>query len=122
MKIAIDFDGVLHGYSTGWGDGSIYDAPVPGAADAMKKLKEQGHTLYIFSTRTNPIFKKKEESADQKKAIEEWMKEHDMPFDKIWTFGKPMADIFIDDRAIGFRGQWDTTLEEVANFKVWNKE
>jgi len=122
MKIAIDFDGVLHGYSKGWTDGTIYDAPVPGAAEAMKKLKEQGHTLYIFSTRTNPIFKKKEESADQKKAMEEWLKEHDMPYDKVWTFGKPMADIFIDDRAIGFRGQWDATLEEVANFKVWNKE
>lgn len=121
MKIAIDFDGVLHGYSQGWGDGSIYDPPVPGAGEAMKKMKEAGHTLYIFSTRTNPIFKKKDQANDQKKMMEDWLKEHDIPFDKVWTFGKPMADIFIDDRAIGFRGDWGKTLHEVAEFKVWNK-
>ncbi len=122
MKIAVDFDGVLHGYSQGWGDGTIYDPPVPGAAEAMKKLKEAGHTLYIFSTRTNPIFrKKKEDSVDQKKLMEEWMKEHNIPFDKVWTFGKPMADLFIDDRAVGFRGKWEDTLQEVADFKVWNR-
>ncbi len=122
MKIAIDFDGVLHGYSKGWSDGSIYDAPVPGAAEAMKKLKEEGHTLYIFSTRTNPIFKKKkEDSVDQKVMMEEWMKQHGIPFDKVWTFGKPMADLFIDDRAIGFRGDWQATLQDVSEFKVWNR-
>jgi ribonucleotide monophosphatase NagD (HAD superfamily) len=121
MKIAVDFDGVLHGYSKGWSDGSIYDPPVPGAKEAMKRLKEQGHTLYIFSTRTNPMFKNKDASADQKKAMEAWMGEHDIPFDKVWTFGKPMADLFIDDRAIGFRGQWEQTLREVDEFKVWTK-
>lgn len=122
MKIAIDFDGVLHAYSKGWSDGSIYDGPVPGSAEAMKRLKEQGHTLYIFSTRTNPVFKKKDDAQDQKKMMEEWLQQHDIPFDKVWTFGKPMADLFIDDRAIGFRGNWNSTLEEVASFKVWNKE
>ena len=121
MKIAIDFDGVIHGYSKGWDDGSIYDPPVPGTVEAMKKLKEAGHTLYIFSTRTNPVFKDKEASAEQKKNMENWMNEHGIPYDKIWTFGKPMADLFIDDRALGFRGDWLQTLKEVEEFKVWNK-
>lgn len=121
MKIAIDFDGVLHGYSKGWHDGTIYDPPVPGTAEAMRKLKEQGHTLYIFSTRTNPVFKKKEDAVDQKKNMEDWLKSHEIPFDKVWTFGKPMADLFIDDRAIGFNGNWEQTLKEVSTFKVWTK-
>lgn len=121
MKIAIDFDGVLHLYSKGWNGGEIYDPPVPGAKEAMEKLKEAGHTLYIFSTRSNKIFRKKD-PVDHNKAMKEWLEKHEIPFDKIWTFGKPMADIFIDDRAIGFRGNWDDTVEEVANFKIWNKE
>lgn len=121
MKIAIDFDGVIHAYSKGWADGSIYDGPVPGVKEAMEQLKKEGHYLYIFSTRTNPVFKKKEGAADQKKMMEEWMTTYEIPFDKVWTFGKPMADIFIDDRAIGFRGDWDQTLSEVKEFKVWTK-
>jgi hypothetical protein len=125
MKIAIDFDGVLHGYSKGFGDGEIYDPPVPGAPEAMRKLKEQGHYLYIFTTRTNKIFRKKDDGKDEKyqqEQIKLWMEKYDIPYDKIWTFGKPMADLFIDDRAINFAGKWDETLETVANFKTWLEE
>ena len=112
MKIAIDFDGVLHLYSKGWNGGEIYDPPVPGAKEAMEKLKEAGHTLYIFSTRSNKIFRKND-PVDHNKAMKKWLEEHEIPFDKMWTFGKPMADVFIDDRAIGFRGYWEETVKEV---------
>lgn len=121
MKIAIDFDGVIHGYSKGWSDGTIYDPPVPGVKEAMEKLKSEGHYLLIFSTRTNKIFRKKDEQQDQEKLMKEWMLEHGIPFDKVWTFGKPMADIYIDDRAIQFRGDWQETLGDIQKFNVWNK-
>jgi ribonucleotide monophosphatase NagD (HAD superfamily) len=121
MKIAIDFDGVIHEYSKGWTTGQIYDPPVKGAREALQQLKARGHTIYLFTTRTNSMFRKKDEP-DQKLMIEAWMKQHDIPYDKIWTFGKPMADIFIDDRALHFRGDWNETLEQVEVFKVWNKQ
>ena len=38
MTIAVDFDGVIHAYSKGWGDGSIYDEPVPRAFYALHLL------------------------------------------------------------------------------------
>lgn len=120
LTIAIDFDGVIHGYSNGWGDGTIYDPPVPGTKEALDAIKAAGHRIYIFTVRTNKIFHK--DDKDQKKAIEDWMKQHELPFDKIWNFGKPMADVFIDDRAIGFRGKWEDTLAELQDFKVWNAE
>jgi hypothetical protein len=66
LKIAIDFDGVIHGYSKGWNGGAIYDPPVPGVKEALDALKAEGHYLMIFSTRTNFIFRKKDEP-DQKK-------------------------------------------------------
>jgi hypothetical protein len=121
MKIAIDFDGVIHEYSKGWNGGEIYDPPVVGAKEALEALKAKGHTLYLFTTRTNTMFRKKDEP-DQKIMIEAWMKKHEIPFDKIWTFGKPMADLFIDDRALSFKGDWNDTLEQVEVFKVWNKQ
>jgi len=39
--IAVDFDGVLHAYSRGWHNGSIYDEPLPGAIDAVRELMTQ---------------------------------------------------------------------------------
>jgi hypothetical protein len=48
--IAVDFDGVLHAYSKGWHDGTIYDPPIDGALDALLALMEQ-HAVFIFTTR-----------------------------------------------------------------------
>jgi ribonucleotide monophosphatase NagD (HAD superfamily) len=121
MTIAVDFDGVIHGYSKGWNGGEIYDEPVPGTKEALEKLRAQKHKIYIVTTRTNKTFGRKETEPDQKKMIEEYMAKHEIPYDKIWTFGKPMADIFIDDRAISFVGDWEDTVKQVENFKVWNR-
>lgn len=120
LKIAVDFDGVLHAYSKGWNGGEIYDEPVEGTKAAMEKLKAAGHYLMIFSTRNNFVFRKKDEP-DQKIRMEEWLKKHEIPYDKIWTAGKPMADIYLDDRAIQFKGNWQETLNDINSFTVWNK-
>lgn len=50
MTIAVDFDGVIHAYSKGWHDGTIYDPPLPGALDGLRALMEQ-HAVFIFTTR-----------------------------------------------------------------------
>lgn len=119
-KIAVDFDGVLHGYSKGWQDGSIYDNPVPGAREAMLKLKEMGYYVLIFSTRGNATYRKI--GKDSKSEMEKWLNKHDIFFDEICTTGKPRAKMYIDDRAINFSGKWDETIETVANFQVWVKK
>jgi hypothetical protein len=48
--VAVDFDGVIHAYSKGWRDGSIYDEPVPGALDALHALMRE-HAVFIHTTR-----------------------------------------------------------------------
>lgn len=48
--VAVDFDGVIHAYSLGWHDGTIYDEPVPGALDALKTLLET-YAVVVFTTR-----------------------------------------------------------------------
>jgi len=50
--VAIDFDGVIHKYSHGYGDGSIYDEPIEGAFDFIQKLMGEGYAVYIHSTRS----------------------------------------------------------------------
>lgn len=49
--VAVDFDGVIHAYSRGWQDGSIYDEPLPGAFEALGTLHDQGYAVFIHTTR-----------------------------------------------------------------------
>ena len=50
-KVLVDFDGVIHGYSRGWQDGSTYDPPKPGAIEALDAMENEGYEVVIFSTR-----------------------------------------------------------------------
>lgn len=118
MTIAVDFDGVIHRYSKGWGNGEIYDTPVEGVRETLKILRQNGHKIYIFSVRTNTIFHKKDK-ANQEQMMKDWLLKHEIEYDKIWTFGKPMADLFIDDRSIQFKGNWQETLQDINTFKSW---
>ena len=49
--VCVDFDGVIHRYSEGWKDGSIYDFPVPGALDALRYLLDN-YSVVIHTSRT----------------------------------------------------------------------
>lgn len=94
--LAIDFDGVIHAYSKGWKDGTIYDDPVPGAIQALAKLQKQGYHLVIYTTRA--------ESQVDKAAIYQWLTKHEFQnVDDIEiTNRKPPAIAYIDDRAVRF--------------------
>ena len=108
MTIAIDFDGVIHAYSRGWADGTIYDQPLPGALDGLRTLMAHD-AVFIHSTR-------------EPEQVAEWLTqrgftcqtEHDGPF---WnqrgvllvTNRKLAATAYLDDRAIRFT-DWDQAL------------
>lgn len=124
--LCIDFDGVIHAYSRGWQDGSIYDGLVPGfvpwAINANKYF-----SLHIYSSRSK--------SPDGPRQMREWMQsrlcEQLMPseveiFIDMFTFchEKPAAFLTIDDRAIQFRGDWTAWWlqpAELINFKAWTQ-
>ncbi|MFM7910893.1 MAG: hypothetical protein ACKO9W_01840, partial [Bacteroidota bacterium] len=120
MTVAIDFDGVLHQYSEGWKDGQIYDEPVEGSRQALQAMKDMGWKIYIFSTRSNKLYHKDQEKA-QDQAMKTWLEHQEIPYDRLWNFGKPMADVYIDDRALTFRGDWKAPLQEAQNFSPWNR-
>lgn len=113
--VAVDFDGVIHAYSKGWQDGTIYDPPLPGALDGLRSLMER-YAVFIHTTR-EPM------------QVARWLHEHG--FDctpdpgglEFWNeVGGPLlitqrklpAIAYIDDRAIRFEswGQALADLEE----------
>lgn len=111
--IAVDFDGVIHEYSDGWKDGEIYDDPIPGVQDALKKLQDK-FRIVIFSTRNHDRTIKGEKQSNQVSDMREYMEKHEIPFDEIYQGnGKPIAKLYIDDNAYRFEGDWDKSLPEV---------
>lgn len=102
--IAVDFDKTL------FSDGVFPDVgePLPGARDALAALCDAGYRILIWSARST--------SALAREKMRAALDAHGFPYDAIddgSTPGKPRVDLFIDDRAIGFRGDWQDVLAQV---------
>ncbi|MDR1220419.1 MAG: hypothetical protein LBK73_12530, partial [Treponema sp.] len=115
--VAVDFDGVINSYISGWKGPTETDEPVLSAAESLKTLYERGYKVVIFSTRANT-----REGID---AIREYLRKHtenNELADAIEvTDQKPIADMYIDDRAIPFNGDWEETLKRIEEFKPWTE-
>jgi hypothetical protein len=114
--VAVDFDGVIHAYSKGWQDGTIYDKPLPGAFDALALLMKT-FAVMVHTTR-DPA------------SVGRWIKErggietcwHADPatLPEFWndqtcilvTSRKLPAVAYIDDRAIRFT-DWQQALDDL---------
>ncbi len=147
--LCLDFDGVLHLYTSGWkGADVITDPPVPGALEFLVKAM-QHFEIAILSSRSHQW--------GGRRAMKRWLKNRliglagkdfsDTPewwrkkisetafadpwpdevewaakcvVDRIqFPKHKPPAFVTIDDRAITFNGKWPE-IEDLQNFKPWH--
>lgn len=69
--------------------------PLPGAREALQKFYDAGHTVIIWTAR----------GWEQFKMTKHWLDTNGFAYHQI-LMGKPIASIFIDDRAKQFQG-WD---------------
>ena len=114
--VAVDFDGVVHKYTTYKGKG-VFEEPCDGVAWAMRMIKQEGGMVVINTCRR--------ETQD----ISDYLKKHGIPYDTInhsprnkeFDLGdkKVAADFYIDDKGISFRGDWKETYLQMLNFKRW---
>jgi hypothetical protein len=121
--LCLDFDGVIHSYTSGWkGVNVIPDPPVPGAMAFIAAAIEHFHVDVFSSRSSDPLGRRamwmyiragmeKEFGDDKASTI---VSKIDFPVNK------PAAFISIDDRAITFQGVWPT-LEALLAFVPWNK-
>jgi hypothetical protein len=123
--LCLDFDGVIHSYSSGWkGARNIPDPPVPGAIDFLIEAMVDW-TVVIHSSRARYF--------GGVRAMRTWLKEHagmawyesglgDFEGLELIKFArwKPSALVTIDDRALTFDGTWPS-LKSLKEFKPWNK-
>jgi hypothetical protein len=99
-RVCVDLDGVLCQPASGSRSAS-FGAPYDGAADFMKDLSGKAE-IVIFTARLGLSDEREKEKVKQ--LIADWLTEHRMPFDEIYTgAGKPLAVAFVDDRAVSCR-------------------
>lgn len=131
--ICVDFDGVIHSYTSGWqGVSVINDAPVEGAIEWLEQHlpvpdelggsfapEYTGPIVQIYSSRSKSFF--------GRRAMKKWLVKHGLHpaylKEDLLKFPskKPAAFLTIDDRAICFSGIFPTT-SEMMSFKPWNKK
>lgn len=116
--IAVDFDGVVHGYTKGWMNGAIYDPPVPGALKALRDLMVQ-HAVFIFTSRDPDQVRAWLEQYLFKTATDDGQTFWNRHGVLLVTNRKLPAFTYIDDRAIRFI-DWEQALAELES--LVNKE
>ena len=110
--ICLDFDGVIHRHLLGWkGRSVIRDVPIDGVKEAIKLLRRR-FVVVVHSGRCA--------SGDGIVAIEEWLGKHGIHVDMVCS-DKPLAEMYVDDRAIQFNGNWEETMREVMSFRHWQR-
>jgi hypothetical protein len=124
--LSLDFDGVVHSYTSGWqGALNIPDPVVPGFFEWLEEASKY-FRIVIYSSRS------KEPGATQ--AMQNWLTEQRMawreaggagePLDIAFADSKPSASIVIDDRAFRFNGDWaapELDPKELIKFQPWGK-
>ena len=120
--LCLDFDGVLHSYTSGWkGAAFIPDPPVPGAMAFLAAMVDR-FDVVIHSTRNHHDY--------GIAAICDWLRFHltaylgsapaaTLVVRKIhFPVVKPPAFLTLDDRAWTFTGRFPS-YEEIAAFRPW---
>jgi hypothetical protein len=99
----VDLNGVLDAY-TGWRGPEHFDPPREGARAFLEALRLRGYRVVIFTTRYD-------------RDVWAWAAAHGLTdlIDEV-TDRKPAAHVFVDDRAVCFRGDFAATLREIDAF------
>ena len=124
--LCLDFDGVAHSYTSGWkGEAVIPDPPVPGLFEFLEQATKV-FDIQIYSTRSA--------TEEGRYAMMTWFRLERMAWRATeagkdaaavlmlsFPKTKPPAFITLDDRVLTFTGVWPG-IDELLNFKPWNKE
>ena len=112
--VAVDFDGVIHSYTSQWVSAEVIpDPPVPGAIEWLCEVSKRLEVV-IFTTRGAT-----EAGRD---AVRWWLVAQGFAsaYETRVTAEKPPALVYIDDRAWRFDGTFPS-VDEIHAAKPWNK-
>lgn len=116
--IAVDFDGVLHSFSSGWTNPrDIPDLPVRGAIEWLIHLICFGHLFNVV------IFSARIYHWGGERAMKKWLHKHGVTEYEIgkirFVKKKPVCQFLLDDRVVCFKGEFPTD-NDILDFKPWH--
>ena len=122
--IAVDFDGVLHSYTSPWVAPHIIPGPPVAGAIWWLWLTLQHFDVVIHSTRC--------QTWRGRRAVRAWLRKH-AKAKGLWreetkrgledvklSYSKPPALVYLDDRALRFEGKFPS-VDEIHRLRPWNK-
>jgi phosphoglycolate phosphatase-like HAD superfamily hydrolase len=103
--VCVDLNGVLDAYA-GWQGAEHWDPPSSGARAFLEALRGRNCRIVLFTTR-------------HYLGAWQWLTRHGLAdlVEEV-TDRKPAADVFIDDRAVGFSGDFSAALRAVDAFRA----
>ncbi|MBA3538035.1 MAG: capsular biosynthesis protein [Deltaproteobacteria bacterium] len=111
MRICVDVDGVIcHLKQPGQSYADV--APMPGAVEKLRALRAAGHVIILFTARHMKTCEGNVGLAIARigPMTLAWLTRHNVEYDEI-HFGKPWADVYIDDNALRFQS-WDAITSD----------
>jgi len=117
LTVAFDLDGVIGEYHGFVGKDRL-GPPNPEVVSAIRALRARGHTIIIYSTHGSDV-------------LRVYCEEHQVPFDFInenplregGNKGKPVANVYVDDKAYRYEGQDAAVLiRDIESFTPYWKE
>jgi len=107
--LVVDFDGTIADWApSGYPD---IGKPIEGAHRFLRLLRGEGWRIIVHSCRTG---------SKHEAAMAKWLDDNEIPYDEInhnsaypWAEGKPVGDVYLDDRGVRFEGRWDAAYQKV---------
>lgn len=120
MRVCIDLDGTICELRK---PGESYSEvkPKPKVKEFLEMLHKEGHVIIIHTARNMQTQGHNVGRVMRNVGLItlEWLERHQIPYDEIF-FGKPNADITIDDRCIRFES-WDKLSLSFINQNAKNE-
>lgn len=113
--IAVDFDGVLHSYTSGWAGAAVCpDPPVEGAIEWLNGIVEEFYVVILTTRGDQP---------GGNDAVTAWLRSNGYTGpDLLVTSHKVPALLYLDDRGWRFEGPGTfPSAEQVHAARPWNK-
>lgn len=103
FTVAIDFDGTLCKPTGRRFSNTDLGIPMPGAQQFVQRLVQSGADCFVHSVRAN--------TDAGRLAIDQWLARYNFP--ALRVVGKPVADVYLDDRGIRFTS-WTMAYSEIV--------